>query len=176
MKLVAKLVLFSLILCSCNAPRATFDYDAQTNFEQYKTYKLFPDFQTEMSQLDEKRIINSIDHFMRQENMSLVENNPDLYINVYTEKFKEQSNNTLGVGVGSGGGNVGVGVSGGIPLGGPKDYVRFIIDFIDVENDALVWKAEVETKFNYNASPDQRQALFDKVFAKALNSYPPERN
>ena len=174
MKLVAKLVLFCLIISSCNTPRTTFDYDAKTNFDQYKTYKLFPDFRTDMSQLDEKRIINSIDHFMREETLAVAEENPDLYINVYTEKFQEQSSNTLGVGVGSGGGNVGVGVSGGIPLGGPKDYVRFIIDFIDVKKDALVWKAEVEVKFNYNAEPDQRQALFDKVFAKALEGYPPK--
>ncbi|WBL26163.1 DUF4136 domain-containing protein [Zunongwangia sp. HGR-M22] len=175
MKLVFKLVFFCMILVSCNTPRTTFDYDAQTNFDNYKTYQLFPDFKTDMSQLDEKRIINSIDHFTRQGGLALAEENPNLYINVYTEKFQEQSNNTLGVGVGSGGGNVGVGVSGGIPLGGPKDYVRFIIDFIDVEKDALVWKAEVEVKFNYNANPDQRQALFDKVFAKALAAYPPKK-
>ncbi|MDN3596407.1 DUF4136 domain-containing protein [Zunongwangia endophytica] len=173
MKLIFKLILFSLLVASCNTPRTVYDYDAQTNFDLYKSYQLFPDFQTGMSQLDEKRIINSIDHFMREKNLALVEKNPDMYVNLYTEQFQEQNSNTLGVGIGSGGGNVGVGVSGGIPLGGPKDYLRFIIDFIDVEKDALIWKAEVEVKFNKNANPDQRQALFDKVIAKALEGYPP---
>lgn len=175
MKNIIKILVLSFLLTSCNSPHVVFDYDAAVDFTQFRSYQLFPDFRTSLSQLDEKRLINSLSGAMQSKGFMISENKPDLYVNIYTEEFQEQNPNTLGVGLGSGGGNVGVGVSGGIPLGGPKNYVRFIIDFIAVEEDALVWKAEVETKFNKNASPEQRQALFDKIIAKALSEYPPKK-
>ena len=173
MKLL-KICLFCILISSCNSPRAVYDYDQQAEFSQYSTYNIFPEFNTGLSQLDERRLLNSLKNTLQEENLSEAIN-PDLYLNVYTEEFREPSRSTLGIGVGGGGGNVGIGVGGGIPIGGPETYLKLNFDLIDVENDALIWQAVVESPFDFNASPEERQKRFDKIVQKALKGYPPER-
>lgn len=173
MKLL-KILLLCLFISSCNAPQAVYDYDQEVSFEKYSTYSIYPDLHSGLSQLDERRLLSSLEKGLRNKGFS-ASNTPDLYVNVYSEEYQEQSRNNLGIGVGGGGGNVGVGVSGGIPLGGSKTFLKLTFDFIDVQNDALVWQAVVESKFDPDASPEKRQARFDKIVKKALNGYPPKR-
>lgn len=162
-----------LFLASCNAPQAVYDYDQEINFSNYSTYALFPDFRSGLSQLDEKRLLASLENQLQKEGFSS-SSEADIYVNVYTDEFQEQNRNSVGIGVGGSGRNVGVGVSGGIPLGGPETYLQITFDFIDVKDDALIWQAVVESKFNPNASPQERQAQFQKIVQKALEGYPPQ--
>lgn len=163
-----------LILTSCNAPQAVYDYDQQVNFSRYQTFDIYPDLLTGLSQLDEERLIQSARHQLQNKSLSH-STNPDLYLNIYSEEFRQQSDSRLGIGVGGGGRNVGVGVSGGIPLGGPETYLRLTFDLIDAKTDALVWQAVVESSFDLNASPAERQRRFDQIMQKALAGYPPKR-
>ncbi len=169
-----KLFLCLLILSSCNAPRAFYDYDEQVNFRSYSTYAIYPDLRTGLSQLDEERLVKSLGNFLPQAGLP-PSNDPDIYVNVYTEQYRERSRNSLGVGVGGGRGNVGVGVSGGIPIGGPETWLRLTFDFIDVADDSLIWQAVVESKFDLDASPEERQDRIDRMVKKALKGYPPGR-
>ena len=163
-----------LLITSCGGPQAVYDYDEQADFSRYTTVAIYPEIRTGLSQLDEKRLLNSVENVLRERNLSTGQN-PDLYLNIYTEEYQEQSGSSLGVGVGGTGGNVGVGVSGGIPLGGPETYLRLTFDLIDVQNDALVWQAVVDSKFNFNASPEARQKRFDQIVKEALDAYPPKK-
>lgn len=169
-----KILFVFLFLASCNAPQAVYDYDQEINFSNYSTYSLFPDFRSGLSQLDEKRLLASLENQLQQKGFS-VSSEADLYVNVYTDEFQEQNRNSVGIGVGGSGRNVGVGVSGGIPLGGPETYLQITFDFIDVKDDALIWQAVVESQFNPDASPQQRQAQFEKIVQKALEGYPPKK-
>ncbi|MGB8705432.1 MAG: DUF4136 domain-containing protein, partial [Gillisia sp.] len=152
MKKVKYLVLF-FILASCNAPRAVYDYDQDVNFQKIKTYKIYPDLASKMSQLDEQRLLDIIHSELRTKGLVTAEN-PDIYVNFYASTYETTSNNNLGIGVGGGGGNMGVGISGGIPLGGPQTILDITFDFIDAKKDLLIWQAKVESKFNMNASPE----------------------
>lgn len=172
MKLI-KLLLVCVLVASCNAPKAVYDYDDTVNFKEYKTYRLFPDFQSGLSQLDETRLITSLKNGMGDGGFSTSEE-PRLYVNVYSRKFLDQNRSSVGIGIGGGGGNMGVGVSGGIPIENNSVILEITIDFIDVDEDSLIWQAVVETKFNPNASPEQRRAMFDKIVKKALEAYPPK--
>lgn len=163
-----------LLISACNAPQVAYDYDNQINFEEYKTYSLFPDFQSGLSQLDQSRLIESLKAQMAEKGFSMAES-PSIYVNVYTEPYQQDNRNRVGIGIGGGGGNVGVGVSGGIPLGQMDSYLRLTFDFIDVSNDALIWQAVVDSPFNRDASPEKRQQQFDKIVAKALEGYPPKK-
>lgn len=168
-------ILFILLLfSSCNAPQALYDYDQKVNFSAYKTYGIYPDLMTGLSQLDERRLIASVESELRNKNLSPSET-PDLYLNIYSEEYRKDSNSRLGIGVGGGGRNVGVGVTGGIPLGGQETYLRLTFDLIDAKTDALVWQAVVESTFDLDASPAERQRRFDEIVAKALKGYPPKR-
>ncbi|HEY9185532.1 MAG TPA: DUF4136 domain-containing protein [Salegentibacter sp.] len=168
------ILLLFLFLVSCNTPQAVYDYDQEVNFSNYSTYALFPDFRSGLSQLDEKRLLASLENQLQQKGFS-ASSKADMYVNVYTDEFREQNRNSVGIGVGGSGRNVGVGVSGGIPLGGPETYLQITFDFIDVKDDALIWQAVVESKFNPDASPKERQTQFQKIVQKALEAYPPKK-
>ena len=173
MKLI-KLLFVCAIFSSCNSTRAVYDYDDSVNFNQFKTYQFFPDFQSGLSQLDETRLITSLEAEMKVQGFSKSES-PDIYVNVYSRKYIDQNRSSLGVGIGGGGGNLGVGVSGGIPIENSSVILELTVDIIDVSKDSLIWQAIVETKFNSNASPEERRAVFNKMAKKALEAYPPKK-
>ncbi|UBZ07622.1 DUF4136 domain-containing protein [Salegentibacter mishustinae] len=173
MKLI-KLLFVCALLSSCNTPKAAYDYDDTVSFNNYKIYQLFPDFQTGLSQLDETRLITSIKNGMESKGFSTSEE-PDVFVNAYSREFMDQNRSSIGIGVGGGGRSGGVGVSGGIPIENNSVILEVTIDFIDVAEDSLVWQAIVETKFNPNASPEERRAMFDEIVQKALEGYPPKK-
>ncbi len=163
-----------LFLAACNSPQAVYDYDQKVNFDQYSTYSLFPEFETGLSQLDESRLTTSLRSAMQLENFSVSED-PEIYVNVYTQEYQQDNRSRVGVGIGGGGGNVGVGVSGGLPVGRMNTYLKLTFDFIDVKKDMLVWQAIVESPFEFGAEPQVKQDQLDKIVAKALKGYPPKK-
>ena len=170
---ISKYIIIGLLLVGCNAPRAVYDFDPEINFRGYNIYAYFPEFQSGLSELDEKRLKNSLQRQLQEKGLNLSDE-PQLYVNVYTDQFRDNaSRSNIGIGVGGGSRNVGVGVSGGIPVGGPETIMQFTFDFVDVIEDSLVWQAVVEIQMNQNQSPEDRQALIDKVIQKALEGYPP---
>ena len=170
---ISKYMVLLLFVASCNAPTAVYDYDQKINFQNYSSYAFFPEFRTGLSQLDESRLMTSLESQLSAKGLSQSEN-AGIYVNVYTEEYQQDNRSRIGVGLGGGGRNGGVGVSGGIPIGQMDSYLRLTFDFIDKENDALIWQAVVDSPFNFNAEPALRQERFDKIVAKALEGYPPE--
>lgn len=173
MKILSFLFLF-LIITSCNAPRAVYDYDQRVNFTEISTYRIYPDLVSNLNQLDEERLIKLLRAGLESKGLSTSEN-PDIYVNFYASEYEAQSRNNLGLGVGGGGGNVGVGISGGIPLGGPETYLSLTIDFIDAEKDSLIWQAVVDGRVSKNVDPEQRNEQLRKLVEKALKGFPPKK-
>ena len=168
-----RILVLCLVISSCNSPRAIYDYDQQLDYSQYDTYGIYPELLTGLNELSERRLLRSIEEVLQEESLQPTED-PDLYLNVYSEEFREPSRNTFGIGVGGGGGNLGVGVGGGIPLGGPENYLRLTFDLVDAKNDELVWQAVVESPFDLDASPEERSKVLRKMIAKAFEGYPPK--
>lgn len=163
-----------VVFSSCSAPRAVYDYDQKASFNTINTYKIYPDLDSRLSQLDEQRVLSILETEMASERLSFSED-PDIYVNFYASEYETASGNNIGVGVGGGGGNVGVGVSGGFPIGGPTSYLRLTLDFIDAKNDSLIWQAVVDGKFDKNATPQNRETQLRIMVLKALNGYPPKK-
>ena len=169
-----KYLLLILILAACNTPRATYDYDQNVQFSTLNTYKIYPDLRSNLSQLDEQRLLSVLDSELNKIGFSTSES-PDIYLNFYSSSYEEPSRNNIGIGVGGTGRNVGVGVSGGIPLGVSSSYLRLTFDFINVQTDALIWQAIVDSPFNINGSPSERENQLRAMVQKALEGYPPNK-
>lgn len=171
---IFKYFLVLAVLSACNAPRAVYDYDQSVQFETLDSYNIFPNLSPGMNQLDEQRLLGILQTELAEEGISLSED-PDIFVNFYASEYETASGNNLGIGVGGGGGNVGVGVSGGIPLGGPDTYLRITFDFIDAGTDSLIWQAVVDSKFDRNATPQEREERLKIIVEKALEGYPPKK-
>lgn len=169
---------FSIIVLgfvmSCASVSVTYDYDKNTDFSSYTTYNYFYDIESGLSQLDEKRLKRILDSTLHSKGYLLAEE-PDFFINVLSNEFRNASNSAVGVGVGGTGRNVGGGLSVGVPLGNSGIQRRIQFDFVDAQKDALFWQASSESGFRENASPSVREERLRAVVKKVFSKFPPEK-
>ena len=138
------LVVLGLLFMNCSV-YVNYDYDKTTNFDNYISYGYFPDLKTGMSSFDDKRFFRVLDSTLQSRGFTYSEE-PDFFINILSEEFREPQQN-IGVGVGGTGGNVGGGVSVGVPLAGGQLQRSIQFDFVDAQGDYLFWQAVASSKF-----------------------------
>ena len=173
MKSLLGLVLAFSIM-GCATIKVNYDYDKQTDFSAYATYKYYPEMNTGMNELDVKRLLGAIDSYMQTKGILLVEE-PDFYINIKTTTYQSPSNSSVGFGVGGGSGGMGGGVSMGIPVGQDNMDRRIQFDFVDRQKDAMFWQAISESSFKPNSTPEAREAYFKNIVEKVFSKYPPKK-
>ena len=163
-----------LYLISCGTTNVIHDYDAQQDFSLYKTYNFFPEIQTGLNQLDDKRLLRVADSIFQVRGF-VKSDTPDVYVNFQMRTRKEASNSNLGVGVGGSNGGINIGLGGAIPIGGPITFMVVTTDLIDVKKDELVWQAVAEKRFYPNTIPNLHTVFFQEVLEKSLTKYPPKK-
>ncbi|MFI8379289.1 DUF4136 domain-containing protein [Leeuwenhoekiella sp. NPDC079379] len=164
----------SFFIISCGSTQVNYDYDEQINFSEYKTYNFLPDMQTGLSQLDANRLIDAIDIVMQQKGFVKSET-PDLLINIISDQYRENSQNSVGVGVGGGSYGGGLSIGAGIPLGGSKDHQTITVDLVDSKQDMLIWQAVSDSNIVLNTNPQDRVSYYTKVSQKIFKNFPPEK-
>lgn len=167
-------LLVAVFTISCGSTRVDYDYDEQVDFTNYKTYDFLPDLQTGLSQLDANRLIEAIDLVMQEKGFVKSET-PDMLINIVSDQYRENSQNSVGVGVGGGSYGGGVSIGAGIPLGGSKDHQTITIDIVDRAKDILVWQAVSDSNISLNTNPQDRVSYFTKVSQKIFAKFPPQK-
>ncbi|CAM1361445.1 conserved exported protein of unknown function [Tenacibaculum soleae] len=166
--------LLLIVLLGCSSAKVAYDYDSQTNFTAYKTFNFFGDAGKGLNELDVKRITNEITKGLQQKGMTLSEN-PDMYVNIISNKNTSTKRNRIGIGLGSGGRNVGFGISGGIPIESKKINEELIVDFVASKNDELLWQGVLNGEMKERSSPQEKKAHYKKVIEKILMNYPPKK-
>ena len=135
-------VLLAFAIASCSTVRVNSDYDKTVNFSQYKTYAFHKSGidKAEISDLDKKRILKSIDAQLSAKGMTKSET-PDLLVNIFTKERERIDVNQFNAGWGYGWGY------GWNPyLWGGRTYVSsstegtLYIDLIDAKNKELIWE------------------------------------
>lgn len=161
-----------LIFVACTTPRVMYDYDKKVNFTKYKTYNFYPDIDTGLSELDNKRLFRQADSILQSRGFVRTAT-PDFYINIETSAFQPNQNSAVGVGVGGGGRNAGGGISIGLPINAKLNQ-QLVFDFVDVREDDLYWQAVAEGYYKEKATPQEREAYFRTILLKVLKGYPPK--
>lgn len=164
----------TLVLVSCG-PSVYVDYEKSQDFSEFTTYQFYPDIDSGLNELDDKRIKKAIDSVLQARNFTRTDYNR-FYINFYAKEQLSNSRNSIGIGIGGGGRNGGVGVSGGIPIGGRVVNQQLTIDFVDASmGQALVWQVVVDGELKESATPQQKEAYYYAVIQKALKKFPPKK-
>ena len=164
-------VLFLFVLASCSSVRVNSDYDKKANFENYKTYAFLKSSidKAEISDLDKKRILRSIDEAMALKGFSKSEN-PDLLVSIFTkEKERVDVYNNSGFGWGLGWGGPFWGMNYNSVSTTPEGTL--FIDLIDAKSKEQVWQGEGTGYLTKDTNKkDERIKMFvDKI----LEQYPP---
>ena len=161
-----------ILTFSCTSVRVFSDFDNSINFDNYKSFAFFkPGIEeVEISDLDKRRILKSIEQSLEKKNLVL-SSNPDLLINISvkaTDRVFINPNNNWGWGWGwnpwmfnSNFNSISTQTRG-----------ELFIDIIDSKSKLLVWQGKGYGGINeYMKSRDERINLF---VSEILKNYPPD--
>jgi Domain of unknown function (DUF4136) len=175
LKILALLV--ALLLASCQAIQINSDYDKTVDFSKYKTYAYFKNGidKVEISDLDKKRILRSIDAQMEAKGFIKSEN-PDMLINIFTKTREEVNVNQFNAGWGYGwgfgwnpwmwGGGMGMGTTVSTNTEG-----TLFIDFIDATKKEMFWQGEGQGTLTKRM--EKKDENINEFVTKILSQFPP---
>jgi len=176
MKIFNQYVLFLFILglslVSCNSIRVYSDFDSEIDFSSYQSFAFYKTGvdKVEISDIDKKRILKSIEENLTQKGMSISET-PDLLINISTKSSENiYIDNSY----------YSPYYSGWYPYYG-RNYRRvahttsegvLYIDIIDTKSKQLVWQGKGIGFLSSNRM--NRDELVEGYVNKILSVYPPQ--
>ena len=173
LKFIPVLVLF-LLMVSCQAVHVNSDFDKNVDFSQFKTYAFYKNGidKVEISDLDKKRILRSIDNQMQKKGFTKSET-PDLLINIFTKERQQVDVNQFNAGFGYGFG------FGWNPFfwGGNQTAVNqytegtLYIDLIDAKKKEMIWQGEGNG--NLTQKSDKKDEVINEFVTRILEQYPP---
>lgn len=169
LKLIPFFLLF--LLASCSSVRVNADYDKQVNFEQYKTYAYIKASidKVEISDLDKKRILRSIDEAMLAKGLTKSEN-PQILVSLFTkekERVDVYNNYFWGMGFGwnpwwgMGMNNVSITPEGSL-----------FIDIFDAKTKNMIWQGEGSGYLTKDTN--KKDERIKEFVNKILEQYPPQ--
>ncbi len=169
-----RMALFLLfVLLSYGFAAATdvnYDFDKNTDFSKYKTYKwaavegaMYP------NDIVDKNIRATLDGELAKKGLTRTETNPDLLVGYQVAVDKEKQIDTWGSGYwgwGGGMGSTSVQTS-TIHIG------TLVLDMYDTAAKALVWRGTATKTLDPKNSPEKKQKNLEKAMAKMMENYPP---
>ncbi len=173
MKIVKFLpVLLLLVLTSCVTVRVATDYDREANFSAYDSYAFYkPGIdKAQISDLDKKRILRSIDAELSLKGMTKSES-PDLLISIFTKERERIDVYQRDFGYGWGwnpwwyGGYYGSSVS-------SKTEGTLFIDLIDAKTKELVWQG-MGTANLVTHNIEKKEERIREIVREIIAKYPP---
>ena len=174
-KLFTITFLISLILASCGSVRVASDYDSEADFSKYKTFAFYKSGidKVEISDIDKKRILKSIQSSLLNKGLTINEN-PDVLINISTKSSENiYIDNTFYSpyytgwypNYGRGHRQVAYSTSEG----------ALYIDVIDTKTKQLIWQGK-GTGVLSSSKKTNRDVLVSSFVTRILEVYPPEIN
>jgi len=181
--LLAAIALPVLILGSARAQDVRYNFDKNTDFAKFKTYKWVElKGATPLNEIMDKNIKAAIDSQLATKGLTKTDGETaDLYVGyqgaVGQEKEFTSYNSSWGYGGGwYGGGWYGGGPSSSMTTGSTSTiYVgQLALDMYDTNGKDLVWRGVVSKTLDEKAKPDKQEKNLNKAVTKLLKNYPPK--
>lgn len=173
LKFTPVLLLFAVLLTSCESVRVASDYDREANFNEYGTYAFFkPGIdKAEISDLDKKRILRAIETEMQKKGFSKSEN-PDLLVSIFTKTNENINIYQHGYPYwGYGWGWHPWYWGSGFNTVNRTSEGTLYIDLIDSEDKELVWQGMGTAALAREVN--KKQERINEIVAKIMEKYPP---
>ena len=166
-------VLFIATLASCSSVRVNADYDKKADFGSYNTYAYLKSGvdKAEISDLDKKRILYSIDEVLAAKGFTKSEN-PGILVSIFTKETQRvdvYQNHGFGWGWGW---NPYWGLNMNYSNVNTTPEGTLFIDLIDAKTKELIWQGEGTGYLTKNT--EKKDARIKEFVAKILAQYPPK--
>lgn len=172
MRIMYFLSFLGVLLTSCSTVNVRTDYDTKAQFDTYKTFAFFKAGidKVEISDLDKRRILRSIDEAMISKGFTKSEK-PDLLINITT---KAQENiNVYPNYFGWGWGWSPFWVNQGFYNTYSTIEGTLFIDLIDAKEKQLIWQGIGTAPLVQGA--EQKEERIKEIVSSILLKYPPQK-
>ena len=174
LRITPVLLLFAILLSSCNSVKVASDYDREANFNNYGTYAFFkPGIdKAEISDLDKKRILRAIETEMNKKGFTKSDD-PDLLVSIFTkttENINIYNNNPYPYWGYGWGWNPWYWGSGFNTVNSTSEGTLYI-DLIDSEGKELVWQGMGTAALAREVN--KKQERINEIVAKIMEKYPP---
>lgn len=168
-------LLLLLIASSCASVSVNTDYDKRVDFTQFKTYAFYKTGidKAEISDLDKKRILRSIDEVMAAKGFTKSDN-PDLLVNFFTKAREEVNVNQFNAGWGYGWGwGWNPYLWGGYNTVYTTTEGTLYIDLIDAKKKEMIWQGQGVGNLTKDA--EKKDEVIKEFVSRILEKYPPEK-
>jgi hypothetical protein len=173
-------VLFLLMGSSALGQDVRYNFDKDTDFSKFKTYKWVQiKGAQQLDDLIDKQIKSALDAELAKKGLSRVEtDNADLLIGYQTSVGQEKQLNTYstGWGYGPGWGSGWYGGGGTTTTTGQTTTIytgQLDVDMYDSAHHDLVWRGVASKTIDTKAKPEKREKNLAKAAAKLFKNYPP---
>jgi len=171
-----------LALGTAWAQDVRYNFDKDTDFSKFKTYKWVElKDATKVNDLMDKDIKQSIDNELATKGLTKVDgDDANLYVGyqggIGTEKQYTSYNSGWGYGPGWYGGGWYGGPSSSMTTGSTSTiYIgQLAVDMYDSANKDLVWRGVASKTIDPKAKPDKQQKNLAKAMKKLFKNYPPQ--
>jgi len=158
-----------------------YNFDKQTNFSAFKTYKWVPIKSAQsLNSLVDQQIKAAIDSELATRGLTKVETDTaDLFVGYQTAVNTEKQFTSFDTGWGAGPGWYGGGWYGGGGLSTTTGQTSTIyvgqlaVDMYTPATKTLVWRGIVSKTVDETAKPEKQQKNLEKAVDKLLKNYPP---
>jgi hypothetical protein len=176
MKRVRMLAPFLLLAALAFAQDVTYNFDRDTDFSKYKTYKWVSLKGADtIDELTDKQLKAALDAELGRKGLSATDaDGADLYIGYQAAVSQEKQYTSYDTGWGygrrwGGGTTTTRGETSTIQIG------TLVIDMYDAGKHELVWRGAASKALDQKANPEKRQKNLTKAIEKLLKKYPPEQ-
>jgi len=171
-----------VLVGSACAQDVRYNFDKDTNFSKYKTYKwvILKDA-VQLDNIMDKNIKSTVDAELAKKGLTRVDtDNADLYIGYQgsVAQDKQFTSYSSGWGYGPGWYRGGwYGPSSTMTTGQTTTIYtgQLVLDMYDSAHTDLVWRGVVSKTLDTKAKPDKQQKNLTKAIAKLLKDYPPTK-
>ncbi|HEY7286485.1 MAG TPA: DUF4136 domain-containing protein [Vicinamibacterales bacterium] len=179
------MLMFVLLIGSAGSARAQdvrYNYDKQSDFTKFKTYKwvVLKDAQ-KLSDLADRQIKAAVDAELARKGLARSENDTaDLYIGYQAAVTQEKQFTSFNSGWGYGPGWYGAGWygggGGGMTTGQTSTILngQLALDMYATSLKQLVWRSVASKTLDTEAKPEKQEKNLNKAVQKMLKDYPPK--
>jgi hypothetical protein len=180
--LLAAIAMTVLALGRAWAQDVRYNFDKETDFSKFKTYKWVPlKDATQLNDITDKMIKTTIDEQLATKGLTKTDaDTADLYVgyqaNVGQEKQFTSYSTDWGYGGGYGRGWYGGGMGSSTTTGTTSTIYtgQIAVDMYDSSHKDLVWRGLASKTIDQKAKPDKQQKNLTKAMTKLFKNYPPE--
>jgi len=172
---IAAILVLATALSGC-ARYAITDYDAGSNFDDYRSYSIEKRGDGEIQSLDATRIERAVRRELSERGLESVDEGADLKVRytIEDEKRTESRGPNVGLGFGVGRSPFAFGMSHSPVRTREIREGKLVVQLVDAASERVVWQGTGQRNLTESMGPDSRSQLIDRVVSEMFKDYPPQ--